>query len=150
MRCERCTNPPGCGARYQQLRKTRLIDSTSRDAEGRTRGALHGQNRAHAGPLARYGQLVTKGGSGGGPGRRPRTFGKVASRPRAAQARDADAAARAVWATTAKEDVVEKECIIDPRRSAEAELRKRRGTTGSKPWIESSIKVKTRYTRRDS
>ena len=87
------------------------------------------------GPLARYGQLVTKG-------RLRRDAAQVAVLEhlgrlhrvlaREREARDADAAARAVWATTTKEDVVEKECIIDPRAvGRKQELRKRRGTTGS-------------------
>ena len=45
-------------------------------------------------------------------------------------------AARAVWATTTKEDVGEKECVIDPRAvGRKAELRKRRGTTRSAPSL---------------
>ena len=88
------------------------------------------------GPLARYGQLVTKG-------RLRRDAAQVAVLEhlgrlhrvlaREREARDADAAARAVWATTSKEEITkEKECIIDPRAvGRKAELRKRRGTTGS-------------------
>jgi predicted ATPase len=88
------------------------------------------------GPLARYGQLVTKG-------RLRRDAAQVAVLEhlgrlhrvlaREREARDADQAARAVWATTAKEETTpEKECIIDPRAvGRKQELRKRRGTTGS-------------------
>ena len=90
------------------------------------------------GPLARYGQLVTKG-------RLRRDAAQVAVLEhlgrlhrvlaREREARDADAAARAVWATTTKEEEPSdqtKECIIDPRAvGRKAELRKRRGTTGS-------------------
>jgi len=90
------------------------------------------------GPLARYGQLVTKG-------RLRRDAAQVAVLEhlgrlhrvlaREREARDADAAARAVWATSAKEDEEPpKECssMIDPRAvGRKAELRKRRGTTGS-------------------
>jgi len=90
------------------------------------------------GPLARYGQLVTKG-------RLRRDAAQVAVLEhlgrlhrvlaREREARDADAAARAVWATSAKdEEEPPKECssMIDPRAvGRKAELRKRRGTTGS-------------------
>ena len=90
------------------------------------------------GPLARYGQLVTKG-------RLRRDAAQVAVLEhlgrlhrvlaREREARDADAAARAVWATSAKDDEEPpKECssMIDPRAvGRKAELRKRRGTTGS-------------------
>ena len=90
------------------------------------------------GPLARYGQLVTKG-------RLQRDAAQVAvlehlGRLHRVFAREnakrgtPDAAARAVWATTTKEEdpPKEKECIIDPRAvGRKQELRKRRGTTGS-------------------